>query len=245
MQRFFCNQNDLSGLLNISDKKEMHHIRNVCRLKIGEKIELINGKGVLYRGSIQEIKKSAIIVKIENKQEFSSDIACKIILGCAIPKKAKMEDIIVKTTELGVDTIIPLKTERTIINFKGTKEVQAIKRWQDIALQACKQSQRVFLPTIEKIKTLKEAIAFVDCDIKLIPNLEGKRENIAQVLQKKSYHSVFILIGPEGDFSESEVSLAKENGFIPVSLGKLTLKVDTAAISAVVLAALLSKTNDD
>lgn len=240
MQRFICNQEEILNHITINDKDEIHHIKDVSRLKRNDALELIDGEGMLYKGNIAEIKKDKIVVKVENRERCREDKP-KITLACAIPKKAKMECIIEKTTELGVDTIIPLKTKRTIVNFKKPKEEQVIARWQRIALEASKQSKRIFVSKIEKTKTLKETLSCNDFDIKLIPTLEGEREDIKDSLKNRALNSVFILIGPEGDFTRPEIELAKQNGCLPVSMGNSTLKVDTAAIVAVGLVAIMLK----
>jgi len=239
MQRFICNQEEILNHIIINNKEEIHHIKDVCRLRPKDKIELINGKGMLYAGSIVEVKKDKILVKVESRKDFRKDKKPKITLACAIPKNVKMDDIVHKVTQLGVDIIIPLKTKRTIVDIKKTKEEKTIARWQKIARQTSKQSKRIFIPEVEKVKTLHDVLNRDNFDLKLIPTLEGHREELRDILKKRNIDSVLVLIGPEGDFTQSEIELAKKNDCVPVSMGDFTLKVDTAATVAVGLLSIM------
>ena len=239
MQRFICTQEEILGYITISERDEVHHIKDVCRFKPKDKIELINGRGMFYIGSVSEIKKDKVLVKVESKKDFNRADKIKLTLACAIPKNVKMDDIVRKTTELGVDRIIPLKTKRTIVDIKKTREEKIISRWQKIALEASKQSKRIFIPRVEGVKSIQDALSYSDFDLKLIPTLEGKRKYLGDVLGKRNIKSVLVLIGPEGDFTQAELDLAKKAGATAISLGDFTLKVDTAAVLSVGLLSIM------
>ena len=156
----------------------------------------------------------------------------KITVACAIPKASKMDDIVDKLTQLGVDRIIPLETEREIIKLDKHKRIFRQARWKKIALNASRQSQRNTLPAIESIKNIKELLSQVDAyDLRLIPTLTGIREAFQEILTKAKAKDILVFIGPEGDFTQEEINLAKRAGFIPVSLGDLVLRVETAAVA--------------
>jgi 16S rRNA (uracil1498-N3)-methyltransferase len=143
-----------------------------------------------------------------------------------------MDDIIDKLTQLGVDRIIPLETERVIVKWDKNQRVRHLERFQKIALNASQQSQRKALPVIEPIKDIKEVISTAaGYDLKLIPHLMGERKTLKEIFIKNRPKNILVLIGPEGDFSSAEVALAKRAGFIPVSLGDLVLRVETAAVA--------------
>jgi 16S rRNA (uracil1498-N3)-methyltransferase len=147
-----------------------------------------------------------------------------------------MDDIVDKLTQLGVERIIPLKTERVIIKLDKDKEVSRLARWRKLAQAAAEQSQRQNLPVIEPIKDLKEFLVQAKTlyDLKLISTLmDSKRKSLKEIFKGLKPQKVLVLIGPEGDFSPEEVDLAKKSGCIPASLGDLVLRVETAAIAVV------------
>ena len=234
MHRFFCSSGDiLENAVTIADKEQIHHIRDVLHLKIGEKVEAFDEKGNEYNCVVKEIRNEVsltIIQKITAKFNNSAELA----IACAIPKNCKMEDIIDKLTQLGVNRIIPLETERVIVKMDKKKKEARFLRWQRIALSAAKQSQRSTIPVIEPIKKIKELlIESVGYDLKIIPTLIKERKSIKEAIPRSKAKKILVLIGPEGDFTPEEVDMAIESGFIPVTLGDTVLRVDTAAIAVV------------
>ncbi|PIP18804.1 MAG: 16S rRNA methyltransferase [Candidatus Omnitrophica bacterium CG23_combo_of_CG06-09_8_20_14_all_41_10] len=163
------------------------------------------------------------------------NVKLRLTIACAIPKKSKFDDIVDKLTQLGVYRIIPLKTERVVVKLDKRKEELRSKRWNRIALSASQQSQRNNIPVVEPVQKFKDVLVrSKDFDLKLIPTLAGQRKSLPEViLSLLPMAKILVLIGPEGDFSDGEIKLALENGFIPVTLGDLVLRVDTAAIAVV------------
>jgi 16S rRNA (uracil1498-N3)-methyltransferase len=157
-----------------------------------------------------------------------------INIACAIPKKSKFDDIVDKLTQLGVDRIIPLKTERAVVKLSIQKGEARLQRWVKIALSAAQQSQRSILPQISPLTDFRELIKkSTGFNLKLIPTLEGERKTLKEALSPvlPLPANILILIGPEGDFSPKEIDLALKHNFIPVSLGSTVLRVETAAIA--------------
>lgn len=234
MKRFYCKPQDIKeGRIYITDKQEAHHIKDVLRMKINDKIVVFSGTGAEYEGLISELKPEHICIKIQRiKPALSKNAMLDVTIACAIPKKAKMDDIIDKLIQLGVNRIIPLLTEHTVVRWNGEQRQKHHQRWQKIALSACKQSQRSDLPVIEPVKEIKEVLLEArDFDLKLIPTLAGERKALHEALKCGRYQRILFFIGPEGDFSLNEINLARQAGFIPVSLGQSVLRVDTAAIA--------------
>jgi 16S rRNA (uracil1498-N3)-methyltransferase len=230
MHRFYLPDiNIAQNKIIINDKDAAHHIKNVLRLKEKDKICIFDGKGNEYTGSLEFSSSKDMLMNIEDKLA-SQEFAVNITVACAIPKKAKMDDIIDKLTQLGVDRIIPLETERVIIKLDKQKKISRLQRWQKIAQNAAQQSQRNTLPIIEPIKNIEEVLSqLADYDLKLIPTLSGERKTLKEVFAKTKAKNILVLIGPEGDFTLEEVNLAKQAGCILVSLGDLVLRVETAA----------------
>jgi 16S rRNA (uracil1498-N3)-methyltransferase len=142
-----------------------------------------------------------------------------------------MDDIIDKLTQLGAAGIIPLETERVIVKLEDGHSSR-LERWRKIARSAAEQSQRNTLPEISPVMTLSEVLAqSEDYDLKLIPTLTGDCRPLKSVLPSVKPARILVLIGPEGDFTPSEVEQSLQAGFVPVSLGGTVLRVETAAIA--------------
>jgi 16S rRNA (uracil1498-N3)-methyltransferase len=237
MHRFYCPDIDLKQkTVFILDPKEIHHLTHVLRLKPDEKIALFNSNREEVRGNILEINRTKVSVKVDAYKKIDIKIP-ELILACAIPKKSKFETIIEKSTELGVDEIMPLKTSRTEIHLKEDRHEKKILRYETVAINAAKQSQRISVPHIHPVTEFSKAVEYLLKDSTVImPSLTGKTETIFQALahsRNQGGKKISILIGPEGDFSDEEYHLAHTKGCIPVTLGDTILKVETAAICAV------------
>lgn len=237
VHRFYSQHADFSKKnISITDSNEIHHIKDVLRLNKGDKIVVFNGKNQQASAVITDLKEREVIAAIESFAE-SSPKSTRIILACAVPKKAKFEFIIEKCTELGVDEIIPLKTKRSEVIYSQEKNPAKQDRFQKVAINAAKQCGRADIPKITPMMPLGEALKTLNGGLALFPSLNGHPKHIFEALTLQNPpQSITIFIGPEGDFTPDEVALAEKAGCIPVSLGPTVLKVDTAAISAVALA---------
>ncbi len=239
MHRFYCPQADFaSKVIQIVDSHEIHHIKDVLRLKKGDEACVFNGKGGEALTTIGEVGDNAVRLQVRSVRQKGKEGKPRIILACAVPKKAKFEFILEKATELGVDVLIPLKTKRTEVIFTEDKQRTKQERFQKVVLNAAKQCGRADIPRISRMTPLAEALKGLDPQgLSVIPSLNGHNPPIREVLDlHQKPVSVTFLIGPEGDFTPDEVALAKEYGCIPVSLGPTVLKVDTAALAVLALA---------
>ncbi len=236
MNRFFIEQiNATDKFIILNDAAQLHHLRDVLRIKLKEKIAVFDYLGNEYVTAVVEINSNNAKLEIREKRPFN-DLDIQITVACAIPKKVKMDDIIDKLTQLGVACIIPLQTERVIVKLDKQKKLQRFQRWEKIAISAVKQSQRSKFVVIKPITDFKELITNVqDFDLKLIPTLETERETLKNIFNQaaRQFKKIILLIGPEGDFTPQEIIQARQAGFLPVSLGAQVLRVDTAAIAAV------------
>jgi 16S rRNA (uracil1498-N3)-methyltransferase len=232
MHRFYCPIQNISGnKIIISDKDQVHHLRDVLRLKAEDKVIVFDEQSNEYNCLIRQLSNKTIELKIKARLS-KRETKIQITVACAIPKKSRMDEIIDKLTQLGVDRIIPLESERVIIKLDKSKKILRKMRWEKIALSSSQQSQRNILPMIEPIKDIKEVLTQAgDFDLKLIPTLMGERKSLRKILAKAKPKNILVLIGPEGDFTAEEVDLAIKSGCIPVSLGDLVLRVETAAIA--------------
>jgi 16S rRNA (uracil1498-N3)-methyltransferase len=214
---------------------EAHHCIHVLRLKVGDTLNVFDGRGREAQCAIAEIAKDTVRLTILH-HSTTPPLPCRITLAQAIPKK-NMDLIVQKATELGAAAIVPLISERTLVKPGG--DAGKVERWRGIALEACKQCGNNWLP---EIQPPQKAVVFLnslpECDLRLIGSLQPDAKPLkailssTPVLQHSSSPSVLILIGPEGDFTPAELNLAKSVGCFPVSLGPLILRAETAALYA-------------
>ena len=232
MNRFYCGFSQVQGnKIIILDPGQLHHLKDVLRFKAGNKAAIFDDKGNDYLVKLADISEKQAEFLILEKRSNSNIRKTKIAIACAIPKKSKIDDIIDKLTQLGVDRIIPLTTERVIVKIDQAKGLQRLKRWEKIALSASKQSQRNSVPVIDPVTDFLQLIQkSQEFDLKLIPNLEGSRKTLKEVLTETTPKSVLAVIGPEGDFTVGEIAEAMQAGFIPVTFGDQVLRVETACL---------------
>lgn len=240
MHRSYTKNIDLrQKTFTITDQEEIHHIRDVLRLKSNDTFTCFNGNGEEADVKILEIYKNEIMVETIALRRVES-VGPQIILACAIPKKSKFEWIIEKATELGASEIFPLLTQRTEIKLSSQQAEKKQQRYLTVAVNAAKQSKRLTIPTIHEPMTLTSCLKQLPPETAVfIPCLIGERRELREVIQEKKAECYCFLIGPEGDFTNQEVAAAVESGAIPVSLGKTVLKVETAALSVMAFADLL------
>ncbi|MBI2829682.1 MAG: 16S rRNA (uracil(1498)-N(3))-methyltransferase [Chloroflexi bacterium] len=233
MRRFNVSQKIIRNRIVVSDAKLVHHLKDVLRLQTSDVVTVFDDSGYEYDCIITEMDKSSAVLNVRARKPVEST-AVKISVACAIPKGDKMDDIVDSLTQLGVDTVVPLETERVIVRLSEKKKDERLERWRRIARSAAQQSQRGSLPDIEPITSLGSLLTRAEeFDLKLIPTLAGDCEPIKDVIVRSKSRDILVLVGPEGDFTPQEIEQAKEAGFIPISLGHNVLRVGTAAIAIV------------
>jgi 16S rRNA (uracil1498-N3)-methyltransferase len=230
MHRFYVDRVD-GDIVAITDAAQLHHLKDVLRLKVNDRVVVFDSNGSEFTGAIGAIEKKRAVIKVTPlKTARNNQIG--LTIACAIPKGDRMDDVIDQLTQLGFGCIIPMVTERVIVRLDDVKKESKLKRWRTIAQNAALQSGRNTLPVIGPVTDFGDVIAMSrDYDLKLIPHLEGERKLIKDVLAAAKVKNIIALIGPEGDFTPEELKLALESGFIPVSLGATVLRVATAAVA--------------
>ena len=237
MPRFFINPESWDTDDLKLDGDEFHHCINVLRLQEGDPIIIFNGQGIEMETIINSVSKKTAYLNGQGQKQ-SPSAKTKIALGQAIPKGKNMDLIIEKATELGVNQIYPIVTERTIIRLNEREIIKKQGKWQRVAIEACKQSGQNWLPKVnkpQKISSILES-TFKEFELVLIASLQESAEHLKSILstiRNKNLESVFILIGPEGDFTPSETNKIIEAGAKPMTLGPITLRSETAAIYAI------------
>ena len=231
--RFYVSPEYISpskNIIEIKDKDEVHHIRDVMRLKRGTDVRVFDGGGKEYRGDIKEINKLSVIIDIKEILRPRTKRSFSVTLYQAIPKKSKMDFIIEKAVELGVEAIVPMITERTVPTLKDRANKKK-DRWQRLAKAASKQCGRSILPSISDVLGFDDALAEAKKnELVLFAALDDSAKLLSAILKGCSPKTVSVFIGPEGDFTEKEISAARSRGFNICSLGSLVLRAETAAI---------------
>ena len=236
MHRFFS---ELSNKNNIAlPAEDINHAVNVLRLKIGEEIVVCDGDCNDFLCRIDSISKKNVELEFLSHTINQNEPKTKVTLFQGLPKSDKMELIIQKCVELGVQSIVPVETKRSIAKIKDNGEKKQA-RWQSIALSAAKQSHRGIVPQIGTVISFEEALKQISAfDLSLIPyELENSKSmNTALKESEEKTSNIAIFIGPEGGFDEHEIALAKTFKIIPVSLGRRILRTETAGLAALIMA---------
>ena len=239
--RFFIKKSDIHSSTLLLYGDEHHHLSRVARIKPEEKVWLFDEQGANYLAKVEEIRKDLTRLSIlqtldKNKPKI------KITLAQALLKSKKMDLIIQKSTELAVTDIIPVITARTIVKVEE-KIQKKIERWKKIALEAVKQSQRSFLPSISSPMPIEKLVEGRREEKKLLLS-ENRGKYLRDILiensgselkMRKPPSSVLILVGPEGGWTDEEEKFILDNGYEAVSLGGQTLRAETAALCSLVL----------
>ncbi len=216
-------------------KDESHHIIDVMRLGKGDIVSVFDGTGKFYEGKIVSTRHNEVIIDIEHESTQLPQPKVQISLAQAIPKKEKMEYIIEKVTELGIQKIIPFVSTRTVVRLREGRSEHRIERWRKIAVSSSKQSGRSTLPELCNIADFEKVMEYTrQYDSVIMPCLSLKSTSLYSALRRPvKWKRVLVITGPEGGFTDEEVNLASEHAVLLVSLGNLVLKSDTAAISTV------------
>ena len=244
MYQFFVEPGAISEKQVVITGKDVNHIKNVLRMKVGEEIAVSNGvDGREYRCGILQMTEDAVICELRFIKEDGVELPSKIYLFQGLPKADKMELIIQKAVELGAYEIIPVATKRAVVKLDAKKEKSKLARWQAISEAAAKQSKRAVVPQVHSVMSFAQALAYADMlDVRLIPYemAEDMAKTRSLIEEIRPGQSIGIFIGPEGGFEEKEVELIKSAGGKIASLGPRILRTQTAPVAALTAIMLLS-----
>ncbi len=198
--------------------------------RIGSLVTLTDSEGSDFRGRVTRLSKTEGSLFIFEAFPSPTESSLEIILLQALPEKERMELIVQKTTELGVSTILPFESERSISLGEREAKQRKAHRWQHIALKAVQQSRRAKVPYIGDCRPLEKILGDFGEDTLKILLWEKEGENLKRVLKQHRSQKICVMVGPEGGFSEEEVKSVKKKGFMPVKLGQRIVRTETAAI---------------
>ncbi len=233
MRLFYVEKIDPSSKTCIIKGSEARHIYKVLRMDVGDTLFLMDGKGKRYRAVIKKIEHGSVYVKIEGAFESPEDPPVKIVLCISLIRSDPFDLVIQKTSELGVDTIQPFYSERTIVRIPEERLKERMRHWNEVAKSAAKQCGRKKPINLLEPVFLDELLERIRDDKALKIFLWEKEEKISikSVLKGSDCKKIIGIIGPEGGFSKSEVEKIKKANIKAVSLGKRILRSETAAIA--------------
>lgn len=235
MDRFFVEKKNvnLENDTCIIEGEDVKHISKVLRCRVGEELEICDNDNNEYICEITNIDKSQVNLNILKRVDIKRESDLKIKVYQGLPKGPKMEMILQKLTEVGVDEIILVQTKRTVVKVDDKKEDKKIERWERIIYEAAKQSKRGKIPKLRGVLSFKEALADMkENDFNIAPYENEKTKTIKQAIKGKDINNIGIFVGPEGGFEDTEINAIEEIGGQSVSLGPRILRTETASLVA-------------
>lgn len=237
MSRFFVSNEQIDDDKIFIIGNDVNHIKNVLRMKNGDLLEVCNKENNKnYECEILNINNDKIELKILS-MNMTNEEKIKITIMQGIPKFDKMELIIQKSVELGVNEIIPLEMEHCVVKLKESDRLKKIERWKKISEVAAKQCMQNYIPEIRNVENIKNICKMKKDYDEIIVAYEKEDEvTLKSQINKiktngKDVNRIAIIIGPEGGISNQEISLLKEAGVISVTLGKRILRTETVALN--------------
>jgi len=203
------------------------HVVSVLRLREGDRIILFNGLGNEFYATITRLEKKISYAHIDTLQENTTQSPLNIELGISLIKNDKFDFAIQKAVELGVSSITPLAAERSTIKLDPKRETKRLLHWRGIIQSACEQSGRAYLPELNPVNSIDGWLRSSDT-----PGIVFEPESDQTLSTLEIEHSIRIIIGPEGGFTDSELTTIEQCDFYKVKLGPRILRAETAVITA-------------
>lgn len=211
------------------DSSSAHHIANVLRMKQGDPVRLFNGDGKFYSGVLSQTSKKHVSAFIESSEQAFSESKLHTHLGQVMSRGDRMDYAIQKSTEMGVNEITPLMSERCELKLKNDRENKRLAHWQQVAISAAEQCGRATVPVIHPVSTLEEWLnTQKDQGLSLVFH-HRDTQNLSQIQPVPTH--VNLLIGPEGGLSAEEIEQAKQANFIACTFGPRVMRTETAPVA--------------
>jgi 16S rRNA (uracil1498-N3)-methyltransferase len=238
MHRFYLPPDQCRGNTLTLDEREAHHARDVLRLRAGERVVVLDGAGQELLCEAQTVGNDRVELAVKQRNT-TPPLPCQITLFQAIPKGKIMDGIVQKAAELGAHRIVPLISDRVTAQLDEEGAASRAEKWRQTAIEAIKQCGSAWLPRVDTPITPKECLAQGEkFELPLIASLQSDRRHpreyfkAFQLEKQRLPKTISIWVGPEGDFTPAEMSAIKSSGALPITLGRLVLRSDTAAIYA-------------
>jgi len=229
ISRFYTRQQLADRKTVELDEETSHYISRVLRLKSGAPLILFNGDGCDYHAILDEVGKTLVHAGMLRAEQTSRESSLHITLGQGISRGERMDFVLQKSVELGVNAITPLWTNRSQVKLQGKRLEKRLSHWQGTVRSACEQSGRSFLPELGNACLLSDWCAEPETPLQLVLD-PGADINLGAL---KPANRIRLLIGPEGGLDADETELAVSAGFQRVRLGPRVLRTETAALAAI------------
>lgn len=233
MHHFFAKQENIFDDYILIDGADVNHLKNVLRVREGEKITLSGGDNTDYYCTITKIGNDVITASIDSTDSAGRELPSRIYLFQGLPKSDRMDFIVQKAVELGVYEIIPVAMKRCVVKLDDKRAAGRVKRWNSISESAARQSRRSIIPSVHNIMTFESASEYADrLDIVLFPYecAEGMQRTRQILASIRPGQDIGVFIGPEGGFDGDELTIAAKRQFSVITLGKRILRTDTAGM---------------
>ncbi|HLB41505.1 MAG TPA: 16S rRNA (uracil(1498)-N(3))-methyltransferase [Gammaproteobacteria bacterium] len=214
------------------DEKASHHVARVLRAKIGDQLILFNGQGGEYLSVIEHINKKGVDLAIIEFISREAESPVDLCFAQGIARGNKMDFIVQKSVELGVNKIVPLMTERCHIKRNTLQEKKRLIHWQSVAISACEQCGRNRLPMITLPMMLEEWVPQAKANYRFVLSPHHSNSTNSKNVNARQ-RSIILLIGAEGGLTDNEVKLAIRYQFSPLHLGPRILRTETAGLAAI------------
>jgi len=236
MNHFFLASDNIRGNQVIFPFDVAKQIRRVLRLQANDFVIVLDNAGKEYVTRIMFGDEMQVFGTIESVRDSVGEPTIETWLYLSLSQREKMEWVLQKGTELGMTGIIPIISERSLVQDQRIVEKKR-ERWERILKEAAEQSHRGRIPVLGAALKFAQGLADADqrTDLALIPSVSEKVRSLRTVLQESQFTKVGIFIGPEGGYSEKEIQQAETAQVIPVSLGSRVLRMETAAITSIAL----------
>lgn len=236
MHRFYLPPAQCQSSLPVLTSREAHHALHVLRVRRGESVIVLDGVGNEFLCEVEELGREDVTLSVVKKQ-FLPPLPYEITLLQAIPKGKIIESIIQKATELGAARIVPLLSERVATQLNDEDAATKVEKWRLTAIEAIKQCGSAWLPQVEVPVALKDFLARLEkFELPLVASFEADHRHPREYVQafyakwRRLPQSICVWIGPEGDFTSVEMAAVKCAGALPITLGRLVLRSETAAV---------------
>jgi 16S rRNA (uracil1498-N3)-methyltransferase len=236
--RFYIEPSQCDPDLLCLDESESRHCVEVLRHREGDRVVVFDGEGREWVAELVRADRKDVALRVIQEHRMEA-LTARIVLAQAIPKGKNMELIIQKATELGVAEIVPLVSDRTIVRLSAEESGQRREKWQRVALEACKQCGQNWLPRVHEPVTLERfCAAMPEAELRLVAAIGNEARSLKEILAERVAgggslpRSALVMIGPEGDFTPAEYLQTRARGVLPLGLGPIILRSETAAFYA-------------
>ena len=229
--RFYDPQSlQLDQLVELNDTV-VQHVCRALRMRVGDELILFNGDGLEYKAQLETVEKRRASARITQQDDRHIESPLDIRIGQSLSRGERMDYAVQKATEMGMQQMFPLFSERCEVKLSTDRQDKRIRHWQQVAISACEQSGRCKVPTIGAPQTLEQWVKQEDAELKLVLH----HHTATPLAEMDAPASIALLIGPEGGLTEQEVELARDHGFQPVAFGPRVMRTETAPVAALAL----------